>query len=173
MGASDNSRFDLFNPIPDNQAEPLPVEPATSSPAPKYTGKATQYAANYDAGFLDFCQTFLPDAFSFWVTDIDTFVIRKRTGKFMFLELKRNGYQVKEHQARTIKIVNALLSAGMGKTKGWVKIKEGGQVKKYKVQFEGYNILTLSGTSFEDSNFKWNGRWIEPEELIKKLAMED
>jgi hypothetical protein len=147
--------------------------PNPGSPAPSYTKKATNYAGNYDNGFLEFCQKFLPDELHYWVMDIDTFVIRKRSGAFMLLELKRNGYDLKSHQKRTIKIINAIMRAGMAKTKGFVKLEMHGKKERHKVTYRGYNVLTLSGISFEDSNFKWNGRYIEPDALIAKLAMED
>lgn len=137
-----------------------------------YTGKATQFAANYDNDFLQFAQKELPDAFSFWVMDIDSFVVRSRTGKIMMLELKRMGYDCKEHQARTISIIDYLVTAGMKAKKGNVRIVENGQRRKFRVEWYGYNVLKLSNDSFENSTFYWNDKPIGREMLKSVLSMD-
>lgn len=142
-----------------------------TAPTPSYKKQHTDYSGNYDADFLIFSQKYLESSLNHWVMDIDSFVIRKRSGSFMLLEIKRNNYPVKPHQRITIKIVDALIRAGMSKTKGLIKAVIGGARMNYRVKYHGYNVLTLSSDRFDNSSFKWNGRYVSMEELIKKLAM--
>ena len=163
------------------QEEPVSAPPRLGEIAPAdnakelpgvYTGKATTYAGNYDVPFLEFCQAHLPDALNYWVTNIDSFVIRARSGAIMMLELKRNNYDVKEHQRRTIGVVGYLIERGMKSCKGKVQLIEGSRKKKMSVQWYGYNVLKLSHDSFENSTFLWNDKPISRQMLISVLAME-
>lgn len=178
---ADENFLKLLDELETNEPTPSTAAPSlATSPEPNakelpgfYTAKATQYTNNYDNDFLAFSEKELPGAYSYWVMDCDLMLVRARGGALMFLELKRNGYECKTSQARTIAIINELMSAGVKTRKGKVRIKEAGKFRKYPIEWKGYNVLQLSNDSFENSTFIWNGKPISRENLILLLSMED
>jgi len=107
----------------------------------------------------------------YWVMDADA-VIRDREGNIMMLEIKRNNYKPKPHQVRTMKIIDQVFKFFMENSDGTVTIEIDGRKEVHPVNWAGYNLLQLSGTSFFDSDFRWNGELVTTEELIRKLSFE-
>ena len=133
----------------------------------QYTTKGTHF---YNADFLEFCKTYLPGEVDFWINDIDTFILRNRTGEIMLLEIKKNGYRPKPNQVRGFKIIDALMRAGQDATGGRVTISVDSKPERYRVNYRGFFLLTLSGTNIKESKLYWGAKEVTMDELADLLS---
>ena len=108
----------------------------------------------------------------FTITDIDA-VIRDTTdngtNRIMILEKKCYNSEVKESQAITYRIIDALIREGLAACDGKVNIKICGKMRETKVQYLGTHLLQLSNATFEESSYKFDRRDMDLSQLIDTL----
>lgn len=131
-----------------------------------YTRK---YLEHYDADFYHWTIDQDFDPASLWIQDTDA-VIRDRNDNLMLLEIKRRNYSPKPYQKRNMKIINAIMRAGIAALGGNVNITIDGQREQHKVTYHGYKLLQLSGDSFYSSDFMLNGEPISSEQLAEIIS---
>lgn len=132
-----------------------------------YTAKHLR-ADNYDTDFYQFCQNLRPSR-ELFIQDVDA-LIRDRNDNFRLLEIKRNNYNLKGYQRRNILILDALLKAGIAATGGRIELTlPAGQKEVHNVKFHGYNVLKLSGNSFDNSGFNFDDKEVSKQGLIDIL----
>lgn len=132
-----------------------------------YSGK---YLADYDADFYRWTNSqVLGDAQDLWISDLDA-VIRDRKDNLLLLEIKRLDFKPKPYQARNMAIIDALINAGIQALAGIVEIEIDGKREKHRVNYHGYKLLQLSGTSFFKSEFKIDGDQVTAQELAQILS---
>jgi len=131
-----------------------------------YSGK---YLPDYDRDFLQWSQSYLPEARRFFIQDVDA-LIRDRSNNIRFLEIKRKGYLPKAYQLRTMLIIDQVFKRFMENTTGRVTINFRGNIERHKINYHGYNLLQLPGVSFSDGQFLFDGRPVSSQELVKILS---
>ena len=108
----------------------------------------------------------------FTITDIDA-VIRDTTpdgtNRIMILEKKCYNSEVKECQAITYRIIDALIREGLKSCKGTIEIDICGRKQLTKVDFLGTHLLQLSDATFEQSDFKFDRKDVNLSQLIDTL----
>jgi len=106
------------------------------------------------------------------ITDIDA-VIRDTTdngtNRIMLIEKKCFNADVKESQAVTYRIIDALIREGLKACDGKVDIKICGKMRETKVEYLGTHLLQLSNETFENSDFKFDRKDVDLSQLIDKL----
>jgi hypothetical protein len=111
----------------------------------------------------------LGDPRDLWISDLDA-VIRDRADNLLLIEIKRRDAEIKPYQLRNMRIIDALIKAGIKATGGVVEIEIDGRREKHKVTFHGAKLLQLSKDSFFNSAFKIDGDQVSPEELAQILS---
>jgi hypothetical protein len=106
------------------------------------------------------------------ISDIDS-VIRDRTddgtNRIMILEKKCFNAEVKECQAVTYRLIDALIRKGLEACNGEIEIKICGKNQKTKVEYFGTHLLQLSDATFEQSDFKFDRKDVNLSQLIDTL----
>lgn len=128
-----------------------------------------KYLANYDADFYNWT---IDQNFSkrdLYIQDTDA-VIRDRKDNLMLLEIKRRNYSPKPYQKRNMKIIDAIMRAGIAALGGNVGITIDGQNEHHNVTYHGYKLLQLSGDSFYNSDFTLNGQQITSDQLADAIS---
>lgn len=129
-----------------------------------------EHSGKVDWDFWDwtFSQA-LGDPRDLWISDLDA-VIRDRSDNLLLIEIKRRNSEIKPYQLRNMRILDALIRAGIKATGGVVEIEIGGKREKHRVNFHGARLLQLSKESFFNSAFKIDGDQVSPEELAQILS---
>jgi hypothetical protein len=134
----------------------------------------TQYKnknlTHYDADFYRWTKATLNTSErNLWIQDIDS-LIRDRDDNLMLLEIKRRGYDPKGYQRRNMLILDELIKAGLDALASNVTISINGYQECHQVSYHGFNLLQLSGDSFFDSSFYFNGQDISSDRLADLLS---
>lgn len=125
---------------------------------------------HYDADFYRWTKATLNTSEKdLWIQDIDS-LIRDRDDNLMLLEIKRRDYNPKGYQRRNMLILDQIIKAGLNALGDNVTISIGGKTERHQVNYQGFNLLQLSGDSFFDSSFKFNGQDISSDDLAKLLS---
>lgn len=132
--------------------------------------KQQEMLADYD--YHNWTKENLRNDGRYTISDIDS-VIRDRTydgtNRIMLIEKKCFNAEVKECQAITYRIIDALIRKGLEFTNGEIEIKICGRNQKTKVEYLGTHLLQLSNATFEDSNFTFDRQNIDLSQLIDTL----
>jgi len=132
--------------------------------------KQNDWLADYD--FKSWTKENLRNDGRYTISDIDS-VIRDRTddnvNRIMILEKKCFFAEVKECQAVTYRILDALIRKGLEASDGKVNIKICGKMRETKVEYHGTHLLQLSDATFDQSSFKFDRRDVDLSTLIDKL----
>jgi len=132
--------------------------------------KEQEMLADYD--YHNWTKENLRNDGRYTISDIDS-VIRDRTddnvNRIMILEKKCFNAEVKECQAVTYRLIDALIREGLKSCGGEIEIKICGKNQKTKVEYLGTHLLQLSNATFEDSNFKFDRQNIDLSQLIETL----
>jgi len=121
-----------------------------------------------DKYLFDWFSQNLPDAQSYFVTDID-FVIRDRAGRLLLLEVKRRKSKVKPHQNVTFQILHQALKQISGKE---IRVRINDRRTWLTVFYRGFAFLQFENTSFEDGAAYLNGQQMTEKEIIDFLAFD-
>jgi len=133
----------------------------------QYKGKALEH---YDRDFYEWTiDHSIGDPRDLWISDLDA-MVRDRDNNFQLIEIKRNNYVPKPYQLRNMKILDEIFKYFMHHTNGEVRIQVNGRKEKHKVKYYGFNLLQLSGPSFFESTFHWNGQEISSQALKELLS---
>ena len=133
---------------------------------PRYTRKNL---AHYDADFYNWTIDQDFNERDLYIQDTDA-VIRDRKGNLMFVEIKRRNYEPKPYQKRNMKIINAIMKAGIAALEGNIEITIDGKRENHNVTYHGYKLLQLSGDSFYSSDFTLNGRQVSSDQLADTIG---
>lgn len=123
-----------------------------------YSGK---YLAAYDGDFYRWTiSQALASPLDLYMSDIDAF-IRDRAGNIRLLEIKRRNYEPKPYQARNMALLDTILKAGIEALGGKVEIEINGRRERHEITYHGFNLLQLSGDSFFNSEFTFDGETMD------------
>lgn len=125
-----------------------------------------------DPEFFDWCRRKLPNARSFWITDVDA-VLRDRRGNMALLEIKRRRASVPTHQDITYQVLDTALKAISGQV---TTVSASGDPVTWfncPVSYRGRYTLTFERTGFEDGRAWLNGREVSEQEVVKVLSFEN
>ena len=132
--------------------------------------KQNEMLADYD--FHNWTRENLRNDGRFTISDIDS-VIRDRTddnvNRIMILEKKAYNSEVKECQAITYRIIDALIREGLKACGGTIEIEICGRKQPTKVEFLGTHLLQLSNATFDESEFKFDRKDVNLSQLIDTL----
>ena len=132
--------------------------------------KQQEMLADYD--YHNWTKNNLRNDGRFTISDIDS-VIRDRTNdnvnRIMILEKKCFNAEVKECQAVTYRLIDALIRKGLEACNGEIEIKICGKNQKTKVEYLGTHLLQLSDATFEQSDFKFDRKDVNLSQLIDTL----
>jgi len=120
-----------------------------------------------DSYLFDWFSRNLPDAKSYFVTDVD-FVIRDRAGRLLLLEVKRRKSEVKPHQNVTFQILHHALKQISGKE---IPVRIDGRKTTLTVFYRGFAFLQFENTSFEDGAAYLNGQQMTERQIIDFLSL--
>ena len=132
--------------------------------------KEQEMLADYD--YHNWTKENLRNDGRYTISDIDS-VIRDRTddgtNRIMILEKKCFNAEVKECQAVTYRIIDALIREGLKSCKGTIEVEICGRKQPTKVDFLGTHLLQLSDATFENSDFKFDRKDVDISTLIQTL----
>lgn len=121
-----------------------------------------------DKYLMDWIGVNLPSASSgFTATDLDL-ILRHKSGDFMFLETKRFGANVKDHQSITFQILDAALRRINGEK---IKVKAFGTTIEVPIKYHGFKLLQFERRTFDDGDVMINGQRKTEEEVRKILSL--
>jgi hypothetical protein len=110
------------------------------------------------------------------ITDVDA-VLRDTTdngtNRIMLVEKKCYNAEVKECQAITYRIIDALIREGLKSCGGEIEIKICGRMQQTKVEYLGTHLLQLSNATFDESEFKFDRETVSLSELVSRLNFEN